>query len=630
MTLYKYKLEIENGVKKGLEKLKLSDINFQIRETTNPEFGELYSNLPFVLAKKLKKNPIEIAENLVKNIKINKSIGIEVQKPGYLNFRIDYKILCYESIKNTIKEPIKIINLGQGKKIILEHTSVNPNKALHIGHARNLFIGDALGKMLKKTGHQVTIMNYIDDSGLQIADIIVGFKYAKMNDEPPKNIKFDIYAGNNIYVKINQLYKEKPEFLEKRKHVLKELEKKSNIQNYAKKITTRILKEQLQTAWRLGASYDLLVFESHIIFSKNWENIFEKMRKLKIVELETEGELAGAWIIKIKNKEESDKVLVRSDGTSTYIAKDIVLASWKIGLIKDIFNYQIYDKQLNQKELWCTTLNQQKNIHPKFTNNNTAITIIDARQNRLQKIIQEILEELNNYKNLKKYLHLPYEVVTISKKTAISLGFKIENNKTIHMSGRKGIYINADTAVDFIKNKVIKETKSRNPEKSINWINDTSEKISLAAFRYELLKQDLDKLIIFDFENSLRLDGETGPYLLYSYARASRIIEKSGFEPKIDNNMSNSLNQDHEKNLVRTLSKLNLIIEESIRNTSPMRLSKFAFTLSSNFNLFYEKSNVLHEQNKDIKNARLALVHSFRNTIKLILEMLGINTLEKI
>ena len=184
--------------------------------------------------------------------------------------------------------------------------------------------------------------------------------------------------------------------------------------------------------------------------------------------------------------------------------------------------------------------------------------------------------------------------------------------------------------VDFIKNKVIKETKSRNPEKSINWINDTSEKISLAAFRYELLKQDLDKLIIFDFENSLRLDGETGPYLLYSYARASRIIEKSGFEPKIDNNISNSLNQDHEKNLVRTLSKLNLIIEESIRNTSPMRLSKFAFTLSSNFNLFYEKSNVLHEQNKDIKNARLALVHSFRNTIKLILEMLGINTLEKI
>ena len=205
MTLYKYKLEIENGVKKGLEKLKLSDINFQIRETTNPEFGELYSNLPFVLAKKLKKNPIEIAENLVKNIKINKSIGIEVQKPGYLNFRIDYKILCYESIKNTIKEPIKIINLGQGKKIILEHTSVNPNKALHIGHARNLFIGDALGKMLKKTGHQVTIMNYIDDSGLQIADIIVGFKYAKMNDEPPKNIKFDIYAGNNIYVKINRM-----------------------------------------------------------------------------------------------------------------------------------------------------------------------------------------------------------------------------------------------------------------------------------------------------------------------------------------------------------------------------------------------------------------------------------------
>ena len=402
MTLYKYKLEIENGIKEGLKKLNLSEMNFQVRETTNPEYGELYSNLPFVLAKKLKKNPIEIAEKLVKNIKINKSIKIEVQKPGYINFRIDYEILCYESIKNTIEEPINIINLGQGKKIILEHTSVNPNKALHIGHARNLFIGDALSKMLKKTGHQVKIMNYIDDSGLQVADLIVGFKYAKMSDEPPDNIKFDSYAGDNVYVKINELYKEKPELLEKRKQILQELEKESEIQKYAQKITTRILKNQLETSWRLGAFYDLLVFESHIIFSKNWKDIFEKMKKLKIVELETKGELAGAWIIKVKNKEESDKVIVRSDGTSTYIAKDIVLASWKIGLIKDIFNYQIYGKQLNQKELWCTAINQHNNNHPEFTDNNTAITIIDARQNRLQKIIQNILNELNNYKNSKE------------------------------------------------------------------------------------------------------------------------------------------------------------------------------------------------------------------------------------
>ena len=630
MTLYKYKLEIENGIKEGLEKLKLSDMPFQVRETKNPEFGELYSNLPFVLAKKLKKNPIEIAEELAKNIKINESIKIEIQKPGYLNFKIDYKVLCYESIKNTITEPIDIINLGQGKRIILEHTSVNPNKALHIGHARNLFIGDALGKMLKKTGHKVTIMNYIDDSGLQVADIIVGFKYAKMSDEPPKNMKFDKYAGDSVYVKINELYKEKPELIEKRKHILKELEKKSEIQNYAEKITTKILKDQLKTAYRLGAFYDLLVFESHIIFSENWNDIFEKMKKLKIVELETEGENTGAWVIRIKNKGESDKVIVRSDGTSTYIAKDIVLAAWKIGLIKDIFNYKIYNTELSQKELWSTELIQQKNMHPKFTNNNISITIIDARQNRLQRIIQEILEKLDNSNNVNKYLHLPYEVVTISKNTATSLGFKIENNKTIHMSGRKGVYINVDNAIDLIKNKAIKETQSRNPEKSVDWINNISEKISLSAFRYELLKQDLDKLIIFDFENSLKLDGETGPYLLYSYARASRIIEKSEFEPKINDKINNSLNQEHEKNLVRTLSRLNLIIEESIRNTSPMRLSKFAFALSSDFNSFYEKSNVLREQNNDIRNARLALVYAFRNTIKLILEMLGINTLEKI
>ena len=610
-----------------LKKLKFPEVEYQIKENANLEYGELYTNIPFMLSKSLKKNPMDIASDIQKELSFDQSIISEVTKPGYVNFRINYKNLCEETLKNEINELRKSVNIGNNQKVILEHTSVNPNKALHIGHARNLFIGDTLARMLKFTGYDLTVMNYIDDSGLQVADIIVGMKYGGFNEIPENNMKFDEYAGDKIYVKINELYEKDNELAGKREYVLKELEKKSEIRQYAKEITNKILNAQLETAKRLGANYDLLVFESDIIFSDGWNIILNKLKEEKIIQLEKEGELSGAWIFKTNFKNETDKVIIRSDGTSTYIAKDIVLAAWKIGIIKEIFNYSVFN---NNNKLVSTTLDNIENKY-QFNNNMKSITLIDARQSRLQKIIKEILNQFNENNN-RIYEHLSYEIVSLSKNTANTLGIKTEDKKIIQMSGRKGMYINVDKALDIIKNKVCEETKSRNQNETIEWINNTSEKISIAAFRYELLKNDLDKIIVFDLDNSLKLDGETGPYLLYTFARSTSILNKAEFQPKIDQikNIHECLTQPHEVELIKNMAKIDLVIEEAVKNMSPMKIAKFTYNLCNLFNSFYEKSPVIREENKDIMKSRLYLVNSFRNSLMILFNLLGIDYLDRI
>ncbi len=611
---------------RALKEINFPEVDYQIKENTNPEYGELYTNIPFMLSKSLKKNPMDIANEIQKELVFDQSIISEVSKPGYVNFKINYKNLCEETLRNEITQLKESVNIGENQKVILEHTSVNPNKALHIGHARNLFIGDTLARMLRFTGYDLTVMNYIDDSGLQVADIIVGMKYGGFSEIPENNMKFDEYAGDKIYVKINELYENDKELAGKREYVLKELEKKSEIRQYAKEITNKILKAQLETAKRLDAKYDLLVFESDIIFSNGWKIILDKLKEEKIIQLEKEGDLSGAWIFKTNFKNETDKVIIRSDGTSTYIAKDIVLAAWKIGIINEIFNYLPF----NNTELLATTLDNIENKY-NFHNNMKSITLIDARQSRLQKIIKEILNQFNDNKD-KIYEHLSYEIVSLSKGTAETLGIRTEDKKIIQMSGRKGMYINVDKALDIIKNKVYEETKLRNINESEEWIDNTAEKISIAAFRYELLKNDLDKIIVFDLNNSLKLDGETGPYLLYTFARATSILEKSEFQPKIEQikNIHECLNQPHEIELIKNMAKIDIIIEESVKNMSPMRIAKFTYNLCNLFNSFYEKSPVLREEDKNIMNSRLFLVNSFRNSLIILFDLLGINYLDRI
>ena len=521
---------------------------------------------------------------------------------------------------------LSYLDIGKQRKVIVEHTSVNPNKALHVGHLRNVVIGDTLYRILKKTNHDVTVLNYVDDSGLQVADILVGFLYLKFPITPPdKNIKFARYCGNDIYVKVNELYEKDQSLVEKRKSLLKKLESGDpEVSSFASEITSKVLKDQLATCWRIRARYDLLNLESHIINSYLWKKTFEILRDEKIVKKETKGENIGCWIF--ESVDEGTKIIVRSDNTATYIAKDIPYALLKVGTIEDPFKYRLFMKQWDDTDLWVTTIGDSINVtHPIFFPAEYSITVIDSRQTRLQKIIKEILGKFTSKSN--KYLHFAYGPVLLSSRTSKSLGINVENEKSVQMSGRKGIYVDADFVLDTLYSKAKEEIIKRNPEITGDDLEKTSEEIAISAMRYSLIKNDLEKEIKFDMIDSLSLDGNSGPYLQYAYARCCRLIEKSSAK-SFHGNVT-CLSNRIEYRIIKHLSKFAIILEDTTKNMEPKLIAQYAYEFATMFNLFYEKLPILKESNAEISNARISLVEAIRLILKMNLSIVGITPLER-
>jgi len=516
-----------------LDELSVSDISFLV-EPAKPGFGDVSSNISFLLAKKLKKNPKEIGNMLSEHyMKFKHTLvsKVESHPSGYLNFSANWERLSQLILSESYLDTFGCIDLGKNSTIIVEHTSINPNKALHIGHIRNVVIGDTIARILEKSNYKVNILNYVDDSGLQVADIIIGFLHFGFAQQPPEGKKFDHYCGDDVYVKTTEKYEIDHSLEEIRKETLRELEDgSSETAKFADKITRQVLESQLETCWNLGVFYDCLNFESQIIRSGLWSKIFEKLKEMNLVEFENNGKNAGCWVIRGENNDE-DKVIVRSNGTATYIAKDIPYAAWKLGLLPDPFNYKKYEKsQPSSRILWQTTLGDSKEFKQNFSGEKV-ITVIDSRQARLQKIIAALMAKFKSVETA--YVHLAYESVTLSSATAQTLGLHT-GGKQAQMSGRKGLYVNADAVYELLKNKTIEETTKRHPELKTSEIQKISHHISVGTLRYEMIKQDLDKIITFDLSKSMSLEGDTAPYIQYTHARASRILEKAGFEPNFD------------------------------------------------------------------------------------------------
>ena len=632
--------EIHQALLTALSNLNYSHPDFNISESPRKEFGDLSCNIAFLLSKKLKRRPVDIANEIIeKELKpyIEKKkadnsmsfiLSVESHPSGYINFKTNVANLASYALNEVLKNPnYGFIKIGNREKIIIEHTSINPNKAVHVGHMRNVILGDTLYRILKATNYEVKVLNYIDDSGLQVADIVVGFKFAGLPLNPiDESIKFDQYCGDEVYVKINEMYKDDHNLEEKRILVLKEMEQgTSEIAQFALQISMRVLKDQLKTCWRIKAHYDLLNFESQIVISGLWNKSFEMLKENRIVTLQTQGKNKNCWVIKQDNEEE--KVIVRSDGTATYIAKDIPYAAWKLGLVEDPFFYYKFTVQWDGSILWSTTLdpNSGNSKHPWFNSADKVITVIDSRQARLQRIITKVLSRL--HANNDRYYHLAYEAMTLSSETAKSLGLNIGDRQFMHISGRKGIYVNADYVLNKLQAIAYKEVKKRNPDLLENDINMIAEEIGISAIRYNLIKQDLDKIITFDIVDSLSLVGNTGPYLQYTYARSQRILEKYG--EKIKSGNFNLLTQEYEVDLIKIIAKMDLEIEQTVKTLNPKLLAKYAYDLATAFNLFYEKVPVLREENKEIMLSRLVLVKSLGITMKNIFSVLGISALDR-
>ncbi|HEX9846511.1 MAG TPA: arginine--tRNA ligase, partial [Candidatus Nitrosotenuis sp.] len=522
--------EINTNLTNIIHDLGIHETEF-VLEPAKEGFGDVTCNIAFLAAKQLKTKPYEIAQSIAKKYEqfLGKLVAkVEAHQSGYLNFYADAAQLCRIIISATQKGEYGAVDVGKKSHLVVEHTSVNPNKALHIGHVRNVIIGDSVARILSKVNYDVSVLNYVDDSGLQVADIIVGFKHLGFSENPPTGQKFDHYCGDAVYVKTTEKYSEDSHLEQIRNNILKDLEDgNSEIAKFAKTITCKVLAEQLKTCWRLGAYYDCLNFESEIVRSNLWPLIFEKLKEMHLIKYEEEGKNKGCWVI---ISDEEDKVLVRSNGTATYIAKDIPYAAWKLGLVKDPFHYKKYTVQENGKILWQTTLEQSNEPQQKFAADKV-ITVIDSRQARLQNIITKLISKFAT--NSKSYNHLRYESVTLSSDTAGALGMDTRGKNT-QMSGRKGLYVNADAILDMLEAKTLGETKKRNPDFSEDQLLKIANKVAVATLRYEMIKQDLDKIITFDHTKSLSLEGDTASYIQYAYARAMRIIEKSNMTPDFD------------------------------------------------------------------------------------------------
>lgn len=629
MTFRLFRDDVRRLVGQALAGAGYPAVEFDVSEPPQKEFGDLSCNIGFLLAKHAKKPPQKIAAELADAIRPHTG-GTYVLSAepagGHINFKADFSRLS-ATLEQVLKNPdtYGYPDSGQGRHVVIEHTSVNPNKALHVGHMRNVMLGDTLYRIMKATNHRVTVLNYVDDSGLQVADIVVGFRFAGFPVEPTKNQKFDHYCGDEVYVKINEMYEKNPQLAEKRKLVLKEIEEgKSELARFAAEITIRVLNEQLKTCWRMKARYDLLNFESHIVVSKLWSKAFELLKKEKITYFEQEGKNKGCWVIEAKDEE--DKVLVRSDGTATYIAKDIPYAAWKLGLVDDPFSYREFVKQQDGSTLYATAPDG-KPVDKRFNGGERVITVIDSRQTRLQRIISQVLSKIGS--SDREYLHLGYEAVTLSSDTAKAFGIDIGDRQFMHMSGRKGIYVNADYVLDTLHAKAYEEVKTRNPGFTEEQLHKTAEEIAISAIRYNMIKQDLDKIITFDVKESLSLEGDTGPYLQYAYARSQRILEKSGQSVEGTEFAFSRLDSKSEIALIKEIAKLDLAVEDAARSLSPKSLARHSYILATAFNLFYEKVPVLKESDGEIRAARIALVKAFGIALKNALGALGISALDK-
>lgn len=635
MSFKKFINEANEAVKFSLKKLDIKNEAFNLTEPTRDEFGDLSCNIAFLLTKELQKSPQVIASMLVEQYHqfhnetySNQSYisSVVAHESGYINFQANLVLISKEVISHILKNDASRMDIGKGKKVIIEHTSVNPNKALHVGHLRNVAIGDTMYRILRDTNHDVRVLNYVDDSGLQVADILVGFLFLKFPVAPPNdNIKFDTYCGNEIYVKVNELYEKDPTLVEKRKSLLKKLEEGDpQINSFASEITSKVLKDQLRTCWRMKARYDLLNFESHILVSKLWEKTFERMRNENIIIKETEGENAGCWVF--GSDVEGTKIIVRSDGTATYIAKDIPYALLKVGTLEDQFKYQVFLKQWDNTTLWSSTTDDLKETNqPNFFPAEESITVIDNRQTRLQKIIKEILNKFESNSN--RYMHLGYGPVLLSNRTAKDLGMESEDQKSVQMSGRKGVFVDADFVLDTLYRKAKEETINRNPEITGKDLERTSEEIAISAMRYSLIKNDLEKELKFDMIDSLSLDGNSGPYLQYAYARCCRLIEKS--KTNSFSGDASILTDPIEYRLIKHLSKYAISIEDTVNNMEPKLIALYAYELATMFNLFYEKLPILKESDAGISLARISLVEAIRKILKIFISFVGITPLER-
>jgi arginyl-tRNA synthetase len=619
--------------------------------------GDLAVPLAFELARRLRKAPRVIAQEIVAALgTVDGFSRIEAAPNGYVNFFLDRPAFARQWLQGAgaAAEP-------KGEKTIVEHTAINPNKAAHIGHLRNAALGDALGRLLRFLGRTVEIQNYIDDTGVQVADVAVGFRELEHKTLDDVRViadaeRFDYYCWD-LYARVTEWYEGDKERLKIRSAALHDIEHGgTETAALAAFIADRIVRAHLKTMRRMNIGYDLLTWEGDILRLHFWTHAFEFLKRTGAVFLQTEGKLKGCWVMRIEEEGETptedegvepdtaeerrEKVIVRSDGTVTYVGKDMAYQLWKFGLLGKDFHYRVFEA--GPPPLWSTSSIPEPtdSSAPPFGHATWVCNVIDTRQSYLQKLLKQALAALGYHEQAAHSIHYSYEMVALSHATARELGYDTAadaDRPFIEVSGRKGQGVKADDLLDRLTDKAATEVAKRNPELAPDETRRIAAAIATAAVRYFMVKFSRGKVIVFDIDEALSFEGESGPYLQYAAVRANNIFaklqERYGINESAvlsvvpDTSPAVLVADDDEAHdlwgLMLEAARLDEVAEQSVRTLELSVLAKYAFGLAQTFNGFYHKYSILNEEREDVRVWRAAAVAYYRAQLTKALELMG-------
>ncbi len=640
--------------------------------------GDLAVPLAFELARRLRKAPRVIAQEIVAALgTVEGCTRIDAAPNGYVNFFLDrpsHVLRWLDPSASAAAPP------DGPRKAIVEHTAINPNKAAHIGHLRNAALGDAFGRLLRFLGRQVEIQNYIDDTGVQVADVVVGFRELEHKGLDDVRAladadRFDYYCWD-LYARVTEWYEGDKERLKIRGAALHDIERGGNpTADLAAFIADRIVRRHLATMRRLDIGYDLLTWEGDILRLHFWSHAFEFLKKTGAVFLQTEGRLEGCWVMKIEDAEADadapktpdsgdaadsgpedadagaearEKVIVRSDGTVTYVGKDMAYQLWKFGLLGKDFHYRVFESPDGGRPLWSTTSSPQAHgaQAPAFGQASWVCNVIDTRQSYLQKLVKQALAALGYAEQAAHSVHYAYEMVALSHATARELGYDTSTEADrpfVEVSGRKGLGVKADDLLDRLIDKAAGEVSKRNPELPPQQIRQTAEAIAIAAIRYFMVKFSRGKVIVFDIDEALSFEGESGPYLQYAVVRANNIFNKLKERDGVDEaaviaalrgTSADLLTGSSDEaldlwGLVLEAARLDEVVEQAIRTLELSVLAKYAFGLAQSFNAFYHRYSIINEEREDARLWRAAAVAYYRAQLTKALDLMGATVPQK-
>ena len=635
------------------------DVTIVTEKPPRIEMGEVSSPVCFDLAKRLKRAPRQIAQEIaVKLAPIEGVARVEVAGGGYVNFYFERATFLADALKEV--DAPRADAAHDAPKCIVEHTNINPNKAAHIGHLRNAALGDTFVRILRRAGQRVEVQNYIDNTGVQVADVVIGFLHiAKKTPAEVRALaaepKFDYYCWD-LYASVSRFFEEDKTRLALRGETLKSIEAgEGAAAEMAGIVAPAVVRCHLHTMERLGIEYDLLPRESEILHLKFWDAAFALLKERQAIHLAASGKNAGCWVMRMDESgveadanagDDDAKIIVRSNGTVTYVGKDIAYQLWKFGMLGRDFHYQKFFTYPAGHTVWETTSTAGDSSAPAFGKASIVYNVIDARQAYLQNVVVAGLRALGYNEQADRSVHFSYEIVALTPRCAGELGYTLSEEEAkkpyVEVSGRKGLGVKADDLLDQLEAAARSEVDERHPDTPDVERASIAHSIAIGALRYFLLKFTRTAIIAFDFKDALSFEGETGPYCQYAVVRARNIFRKlreqqPDFDPasleNVDANAAAQLFGGADGNAFWELAflsgSLDTQIDAAVGAQEPAFVAKYAFQLAQEFNLFYHHHHILTESDAAKKLFLLQLSRLVEVQLVAALELLGIESPEK-